>query len=641
MKKILIGLMMFVASICAAQTFPVNNLQINGQVGGNACYTVQNVAALRSTIRAMAGGSVANVCTSGYYSPADGGGNQYYVFSTTSSGFTDDGCFTFIGSDGTVWRPKNSGSVNVNQCGAKGDGTTDDSARIQVAINTFNYVQFLAKTYVINTQLTGKNNLSLICVTSRVCTLKAGAAINSLIYFQDISDVLISGMILNGNNNTISNLRFYSQNTPSNVKIEDNEITGTKSDVTLQYGGIEFSEYPGANTARYKNVTITNNYIHDVGTHGAIAAYVDKVSFSNNTLLNIGQHGFEAVTSSQINQTGNVIDNCGTVGPGGSALGVGSQSYNFVISNNTINNCKGDAPITVEYTSNYGIVSGNAIYNSWANAGINVSYGSSMGNVFPFDAIRNISILNNTIYNKQGVSTSTTATGINVYSGSIQGLGIKVAGNIVDGFNVGIAMQYLQSSNVDDNTILNLTGTNSVAVNAVWMTKGSVRGNKTNSTTGDHSFQILSYAGNSSDQLNISENSVLSSGSSANKALVYIDGTGTHIVNGNKTGGSSNYVLAAAASRVSMTNNIGNLSGAAYSATSGGILFAASGNDLPTSDFSNVGSSKIFSGTAIPTSGTYNKGDQVINSNPSVGAPKGWTCTVGGTPGTWVSQGNL
>lgn len=46
-------------------------------------------------------------------------------------------------------------------------------------------------------------------------------------------------------------------------------------------------------------------------------------------------------------------------------------------------------------------------------------------------------------------------------------------------------------------------------------------------------------------------------------------------------------------------------------------------------------------GTAAPTSGTWVRGDYVRNSNPAVGSPKGWICTVGGTPGTWVSEGNL
>lgn len=45
--------------------------------------------------------------------------------------------------------------------------------------------------------------------------------------------------------------------------------------------------------------------------------------------------------------------------------------------------------------------------------------------------------------------------------------------------------------------------------------------------------------------------------------------------------------------------------------------------------------------TAVPSSGTWSTGTIVKNKTPAVGQPKGWVCTVGGTPGTWVSEGNL
>jgi hypothetical protein len=46
-------------------------------------------------------------------------------------------------------------------------------------------------------------------------------------------------------------------------------------------------------------------------------------------------------------------------------------------------------------------------------------------------------------------------------------------------------------------------------------------------------------------------------------------------------------------------------------------------------------------GTAAPTSGTWAVGDYCKNSKPAVGQPKGWYCTVAGTPGIWTSEGNL
>lgn len=49
----------------------------------------------------------------------------------------------------------------------------------------------------------------------------------------------------------------------------------------------------------------------------------------------------------------------------------------------------------------------------------------------------------------------------------------------------------------------------------------------------------------------------------------------------------------------------------------------------------------ILYNTAAPTTLTWPRGSKCINSSPTVGSPKGWVCTVEGTPGTWVSEGNL
>jgi len=54
-----------------------------------------------------------------------------------------------------------------------------------------------------------------------------------------------------------------------------------------------------------------------------------------------------------------------------------------------------------------------------------------------------------------------------------------------------------------------------------------------------------------------------------------------------------------------------------------------------------IGDNFIWQTTASPTLGSWIVGDRSQNSAPAIGAPKGWACTVAGTPGTWVSEGNL
>ena len=60
-------------------------------------------------------------------------------------------------------------------------------------------------------------------------------------------------------------------------------------------------------------------------------------------------------------------------------------------------------------------------------------------------------------------------------------------------------------------------------------------------------------------------------------------------------------------------------------------------------DFPEVnikGNTPIFSGS-VPSLGTWETNDRVVRKPQIVGQPKAWVCTVGGTPGTWVSEGNL
>jgi hypothetical protein len=54
-----------------------------------------------------------------------------------------------------------------------------------------------------------------------------------------------------------------------------------------------------------------------------------------------------------------------------------------------------------------------------------------------------------------------------------------------------------------------------------------------------------------------------------------------------------------------------------------------------------TGSQYMYSGIAIPVSGSFNRGDIVLNATPSAGGTPGWVCVTSGTPGTWKAMANL
>ncbi|UAV84366.1 putative tail fiber protein [Bacillus phage phi18] len=45
--------------------------------------------------------------------------------------------------------------------------------------------------------------------------------------------------------------------------------------------------------------------------------------------------------------------------------------------------------------------------------------------------------------------------------------------------------------------------------------------------------------------------------------------------------------------------------------------------------------------TSAPTTGTWNVGDIIMNSNPDVLSKRGWVCTTAGTPGSWQTLGEV
>jgi hypothetical protein len=59
--------------------------------------------------------------------------------------------------------------------------------------------------------------------------------------------------------------------------------------------------------------------------------------------------------------------------------------------------------------------------------------------------------------------------------------------------------------------------------------------------------------------------------------------------------------------------------------------------DGGTRNVVNIQTSQIV----VPATGNFLVGDVCWNAAAASGQPKGWICTVAGSPGTWVSIGNL
>ncbi|MBP1994245.1 glycosyl hydrolase family 28-related protein [Paenibacillus eucommiae] len=518
--------------------------------------------------------------------------------------------------------------ASVMDFGAAGDGVTDDTTAIQTAVNSAKYVTVPPGTYRISSQIVlSQSGFSL--VSQEGAKFVASAAMNSLIYSQDNSNIVIEGGQFDGNGLSVSNIHFRTYAvSPLNLTVRNTKQRATASDPNLAFGCILFDNDDGKRSPyRHQNIVIEGNLIEECGTHGALAAYCDGVTFHRNVVDGAQNHGFEAVNCTDVLETSNRVSNCGI-----SALGVGDGSRNYIIADNVIANCGGDGSITCEHNSVFGTVCDNTIVDAHGSSGINVSFGTP-GSA-PFDNLNNISVTNNTISGKNGFSI----VGILVYSsvgGTSKGRNMNVVNNKLEHVTVAVDYNYCDSSTISGNTLRSPVGSNSKLINIVACSGVLVSGNRTYDLVNDHAITVNDYATFVSDFCKITDNYVLSAGSSASKAVVYIQGTGMHEVSGNMTQGSANYVKAPNAAFVLASNNFGPLSGTPLD----GPNITGSANANSTNDTLILNGKRQSYGAAAPTSGTWSPGEIVWSTAPTAGGHAGWICTTAGSPGTWKTFG--
>jgi hypothetical protein len=94
-----------------------------------------NVVSMPSVSALRAGNYSAykSMYLSGYYSASTQGGGPLTLDASDTT-TADNGCTVFVDAHGNRFKRQVSGPVNVQECGAKGDGTTDDTAAFNAAI---------------------------------------------------------------------------------------------------------------------------------------------------------------------------------------------------------------------------------------------------------------------------------------------------------------------------------------------------------------------------------------------------------------------------------------------------------------------------------------------------------------------------
>lgn len=105
--------------------------EANDFLSGDGFTVVGSIASLRAVEKRADKG----VFVTGYYAAGDGGGGTYrYDASDTTT--ADNGGTVIVATDGGRWKLTQPFPPSFKQWGAKGDGTTDDTTRIQAALDS-------------------------------------------------------------------------------------------------------------------------------------------------------------------------------------------------------------------------------------------------------------------------------------------------------------------------------------------------------------------------------------------------------------------------------------------------------------------------------------------------------------------------
>lgn len=548
--------------------------------------------------------------------------------------------------------------VSVKDFGAVGDGVTDDRAAIQNAIDAVyaqggGVVYVPAGTYLIASRLSGYNT---VIPKSGVSVIGTGA--ETIFKIADGLALPYGIGFLYDHNNALSNIRY------SNFKVDwngQNNINTPGINNTCRLGG---------------NAGVTNWHIDNVwfinpgGHHNIWIAGGNYNSITNCRFENAGR----AVTgNTAILDHSTIFVNCSET----------------IVANNIINcdNLNDTVATAIELHGNQIICTGNSIYGysigiiagASENTGNNISY--NISNNIMSQVISGIRLLAtnddiNDYFNIDSneilcrVLTGRNSVGIGVVNASTNASGsIKINNNLI---------KLLSCPDVSaEHTAMLLNGWNSIVVtnnNVVnWSAQGfyfenTITGGGFYLDLSNNYFTGCGYTSASASKRTIAINT--GAGGSITNVYLYENVIATATPYGGTVAVYGVYFNAGTFLNIELINNsIDGQSGVSVfknSVDAANIcLIKQSGTENPFnnlkatygSEYRSLNSTRVWTvvtnngnsdgwksveyGTAAPTTGLHVLGDRCVNSAPAVGSPKGWVCTVSGTPGTWVSEGNL
>lgn len=530
--------------------------------------------------------------TIGTYDNITGNSSGIYAAFADSSGASLVGYLpSGTGAVATTVQAKLRQSVSVKDFGATGDGSTDDAAAVQLALNVAGNIYFPAGTYSIGTTLNVLSNTQIILDQNATVIAKSTLS-GKLFSVSGKTNVKFTGGIFDGNK--------ASATSSTDVIYIYNSYYVWVDNTTIQNGKSHniFIEGPSSGSVS-KNIYIQNNSLSGSGSSPCITfTYTTNILVENNIIFS-SYTGLTSGASSQIAIVGNTFysntnDGC--------AVG---DSCSYVSVTGNVSHDNGAEGINIDGVNN-GVVTGNTSYNNLI--GITV-WNRSPGTA---NSKRNV-VSSNTVANctQYGILVADTTVFTLVEGNSVNNCGYD-----------GIFLTSVNNAVIRDNVTNNNTRSGIYASSTIGLTI------QNNFSAYNTLYGIQLITGTGLGRATITGNTLAAN---AGGYGIYDNANGSNnVISNNFFTDESSPVVQTTSIYVNdnsvVINNNRTLTGTAGIPTIGGGTAKQ-----------QLNSWQYLS--AAPATGTWSVGDIVYNSAPASAGYIGFVCTVAGTPGTWKTFG--
>lgn len=551
---------------------------------------VNNVDSIRSI--ASSDDIISQLITSGYYSPGDGGGAEYYW--DASSTATDNGGSVIKVTAITTGRylMKQSNIVNPLQWGCDGDSTTNDDTELNAMINDlkpYNVIDLQGITY-----LSDHFKIQDVeGVTVKNGTIKADAGSSSyyLAEFVGIDNLRIDNLTVHGDSATIAG-----------ITVTDCQNYSINNCLVKDIGNVGMSAAYGINSRASQGFVIDNSRVFNVNSN--------DVSVGINIADYTGTINIESMDGKIVN---NYIED---ITPASNGDGIKIQALDtlarIVVSGNTFKNCakrfiKTQASDVV-ISDNVGLTDGND------------GFGQMYAAISAFGSRTRVT--GNVL---RAVNGADMEIGITIGTGGNADSSFLVHGNVIESSVQGASNGYKaiefedisRNVNISDNTFVNF---------------------KYGIFSNDNTYPLYNVVVKSNSFYGLANQAVYFNGTEVHNFKV-LNNTGETSVTNNFTGFTNT-----SSDQIDIIGNIHkhswgtNNNAASYRGIFQNVYDNYSNGSL-TDGWKN--GKRYEPGTAAPSSGNYTTGDYVFNTDLSTGVT-GWICTSGNDAdaGTWKAVNN-